>query len=385
MNIIIYGNGTSKNHGCEAIVRGTISVLGKNNYIVMSENVKDDCLYDINKISNVINAKSSIKKDLSFIIAYLKMKIQKDYVDLDGLYYKNQIETVGSTADVALSVGGDNYCYGGTDIYAYLNDVYHKQGIKTVLWGCSIEPEVVRKKKVSRDLSNYDYIVARESITFEAIKKVNPNVSLFPDPAFFMPAKKPHIDKILEGDVIGINLSPVIIDNEANDGIVLKNYVKLIEYILENTKYTVALIPHVILDSNNDHEATNKLYNYFKNNCRVFVYSDMKADELKYVISKCRFFIGARTHSTIAAYSTCVPTIVVGYSVKAKGIAKDLFGTWDNYVLPVQELYNEDALLSSFLWLEKNEKQIKCILSSQMINYEKKRDEMKYIISRLVD
>ena len=49
-------------------------------------------------------------------------------------------------------------------------------------------------------------------------------------------------------------------------------------------------------------------------------------------------FIGARTHATIAAYSSCVPTLVVGYSIKARGIAKDLFGTDEGYVLPVQAL-----------------------------------------------
>ena len=58
--------------------------------------------------------------------------------------------------------------------------------------------------------------------------------------------------------------------------------------------------------------------------------------------------MGARTHATIAAYSTCVPTLVVGYSVKARGIARDLFGTEDGYVLPVQELSAPDQLSKSF-------------------------------------
>lgn len=55
-------------------------------------------------------------------------------------------------------------------------------------------------------------------------------------------------------------------------------------------------------------------------------------------------FIGARTHATIAAYSSLVPTLVVGYSVKARGIARDLFGTEKNYVLPVQLLRKEEDL-----------------------------------------
>ena len=54
--------------------------------------------------------------------------------------------------------------------------------------------------------------------------------------------------------------------------------------------------------------------------------------ELKGFIARCRFFVGARTHATIAAYSSCIPTFSVGYSIKAKGIAQDIFGTYKNYV-----------------------------------------------------
>ena len=49
-------------------------------------------------------------------------------------------------------------------------------------------------------------------------------------------------------------------------------------------------------------------------------------------------FVGARTHATIAAYSTCVPTLVIGYSVKSRGIAKDIFGTDEGLVIPVSEI-----------------------------------------------
>lgn len=385
MNIILYGNGASKNHGCEAIVRGTVSVLGENNYMIMSANKDDDYFYGINDVAEIIDAKGEVKKDLSFLIAYLKMKLKKEYVYLDILPYKYQIESLKFKPDVALSIGGDNYCYGGTEIYAALNDTYHKQGIKTVLWGCSIDPEVVMQEAVAKDLSSYDHIVTRESITYSAVKKVNSNVSLFPDPAFFMPATKPNIDQIFEGNVIGINLSPVIINNEKNKGIVLQNYIHLINYILDNTNYLITFVPHVIVESNNDYVVMKELYNRFKSNQRILLYQDMKTTELKYVISKCRFFIGARTHSTIAAYSTCVPTIVVGYSVKAKGIAKDLFGTYKNYVLPVQQLDSPDSLLKSFLWMQENEIEIKQVLKKKMDIYKSQKEKMKTIIEELVD
>ena len=80
-------------------------------------------------------------------------------------------------------------------------------------------------------------------------------------------------------------------------------------------------------------------------------------------------FIGARTHATIAAYSSCVPTLVLGYSVKSRGIAKDLFGTEEHYVLPVQNLENADDLAKAFCWMYNNENQVRTYLQEIMPGY----------------
>ena len=82
------------------------------------------------------------------------------------------------------------------------------------------------------------------------------------------------------------------------------------------------------------------LYAYFKDNERVMLITNegYNAAELKFIISKCVFFIGARTHSTIAAYSSQVPTLVLGYSVKSIGIATDIFGTEEGYVVEAKDL-----------------------------------------------
>lgn len=101
------------------------------------------------------------------------------------------------------------------------------------------------------------------------------------------------------------------------------------------------------------------LYDKISRKDRICIVDDHNCMQQKYIISQCSYFIGARTHATIAAYSTCVPTLVVGYSVKAKGIAKDLFGTYENYVIPVQELKEQSDLLNSFLWLRKTVKELK--------------------------
>jgi len=75
---------------------------------------------------------------------------------------------------------------------------------------------------------------------------------------------------------------------------------------------------------------------------------DLNAMQVKGYISRMRFFVGARTHATIAAYSSGVPTIVLGYSAKSKGIARDLFGR-ERLVIDTRDAANPaDALIEAF-------------------------------------
>ena len=98
-------------------------------------------------------------------------------------------------------------------------------------------------------------------------------------------------------------------------------------------------------------------------------------------------FVCARTHASIAAYSTCVPTLVLGYSIKSKGIAQDIFGTDENYVINVKALKAKDDLLVSFKWLSDNEDRIRKHLQSVMPGYIKRAgmigEELKNLQSDL--
>ena len=107
---------------------------------------------------------------------------------------------------------------------------------------------------------------------------------------------------------------------------------------------------------------------------------DHNAEELKGFIARCRFMVVARTHASIAAYSTQVPTLVVGYSVKARGIAKDIFGTEENYVLPVQSLTHENELVKGFQWMMDHEADIKTYYAEMMPNYIEKVYQIRTIL-----
>ncbi len=357
MNILLYGNGGAENHGCEAIVRGTAQMLNDSSIHVRSISEEQDCRYGLDQIAEITPATGPICKNMAFLIAYLKMKIQKNYVEMDGLQYVDGIAKAKKHIDFAFSVGGDNYCYAGTEIYPYLNRTYHKAGIKTVLWGCSVEPKLLEDPAIAKDLALYDAIVARESITYEAVRKVQENSFLCPDPAFFMKPVQCELDRRFNsGNVIGINASPVILSSETVSGIAYENYRQLIQFILDTTDAYIAMIPHVVWASNDDRKVLRQLYDDFHQNDRLILVEDHAAPQLKYIISQCSFFVGARTHATIAAYSSAVPTLVVGYSVKARGIARDLFGCEEGYVLPVQDLTQPDQLTKAFsaLWQKRN-------------------------------
>ena len=383
-NCFLYSHGGSGNHGCEAIVRGTQKIIGKENMMVYSLNKEEDKLYGLDKVVNLGDLRLDYSKlNIKRIIASLKIKLFKDGSYAEKIPF-DHLFNVHGTNDIAISIGGDNYCYSGYETYEILNREFNKKGTKTVLWGCSVEPSLI-DEKMAIDLSRYSLIAARESITYDAVKKVNKNAKLIPDPAF-------QLEKIdlplpigfAENNTVGINMSPHIMACESNDGATISNYEALIDHIIRTTDMQVALIPHVVWVYNDDRKPLKYLYDKFKHTNRVVMLGDYNCMELKGFISRCRMFIGARTHSTIAAYSTRVPTLVIGYSVKAKGIAKDIFGTYENYVLPVQTLSNKDDLINAFEWMKNHEDEMRNHLNDFMPSYKEKALQGRAEIEKLL-
>ena len=365
-----YLHAGSANHGCEAIVRSSINIL--NDEVTLYSRVPElDTKYGIDDICDLKkDDKLPLKKgSFSWIKAYLQTKLTGK-IDLSMKYQYNSLISQVKNNDIYFSIGGDNYCYPGTEVLAAINSNIKKKGAKLVLWGCSVEPSLIDDSVIANDLHSFDLITARESISYKALKKVNDNTVLVSDPAFTLPKIDLPLPKgWKEGKMIGINASPLIIENGKNAKIVYEAYRLLIEYIIKETEYNVALIPHVIAEGNNDYEVLKKLYDEIELKDRLVLIGDHNCLELKGYISKCSFFIGARTHATIAAYSTCIPTLVLGYSVKSRGIASDLFGTYDHYVLPVQEMNDSRELLNSFIWIQEHEDEIRNHLIDIMPEY----------------
>ena len=367
--IALYMHAGSGNHGCEAIVDSLVRLLPVDRFTLMTNCAAEDERYlpaEVKARTRIIEEQHIDRNRGIHAAYYAYRKVTKDQESF--LRYRYRALTGSRKPALAISIGGDNYCYPSMirDLIR-ANAMFNHQQTATVLLGCSIEPELLTKdnKELLEDLHRYCRIIARETISYEALRgalqeaygpEAAGSVLLCPDPAFSLPSDESGLPEGFEsGNTVGINLSPMVEDYAADPSAPLAAYTALIEDILQTTNMKVALIPHVVWNRSNDRVPLRKLHERFQSTGRVQLVEDMSAEKLKGVIANCRFFIGARTHATIAAYSTIIPTLVIGYSVKARGIARDLFGTEENYVLPVQSLKEPQQLLDAWHWLQEHE------------------------------
>lgn len=411
--IILYMHAGSGNHGCEAIVNSLCHMM-KEDAVLVSYRGNEDWQYTLKELCEIKQERSFEEHKLAHMAYYAYRMLTKDAASF--LRYRYEDIFKKPMSPLAISIGGDNYCYDSmlSDL-RLANLAFTQKGTKTVLLGCSIEPELLKRgqgaqaDQILEDLSRYHLIIARESLTYEALcdafakrrEQSNsnnnssnnsnnnrnilnirstsniqitpdfPRIVQIPDPAFTLGyVRKKVPDGFWKGNTVGVNVSPLIQKSESVPGITIKCYEELIEWIIEHTDMQIALIPHVVWKNNDDRKPLSGLYEKYKSTERLVQIPDGSCEELKGYISQCRFFVGARTHATIAAYSTCVPTLVVGYSVKAAGIAKDLFGSQEHYVLPVQSLKDPQDLVCEFQWLMEQENSIREHLQKKIPDYQ---------------
>lgn len=369
--LVMYLHGGSGNHGCEAIVNSTCHMIEEIPKLLVTNSEKEDRFYSLGGLCDILQENKIAEHFFAHVWYYAWRAVFHDPESFMRYRFRNVLGK--HLMPLYVSVGGDMYCYDISRKEAVLaNRTFQKAGAKTVLWGCSIEPDLLKEPEIVDDMKRYTLITPRESITEIALKDagITENVKYFPDPAFFLQPEETLLpDRFAAGKTIGINVSPMIVRHEKVDGITIRNYRELMEHILEDKNNSIALIPHVMWKNNDDRLALEELYRGYEKDERVILFPDMPCQKIKYVISKCRAFIGARTHATIAAYSSCVPTLVVGYSVKALGIARDLFGGEENYVLPVQSLEEAGELIRAYDWMMEREGEIRGRLENVMPEY----------------
>lgn len=388
------GQRTFGNRGCEAIVRSTVMMLkqtfGDVEVLVPSDDIERDQL----------QWPEAKMHGLQFVEAYQPM-LTRPWAHLQRIPLK-MMKSAGwpfpfstklcdeiNSVDAILSVGGDNYSldYRLPSLLMGMDRLAMDLGKPVFVWGASVgpfeaEPHFV--PSIREHLNKMMFIGARESITYEYLTGMLglKNVIQMADPAFTL-AKEPVDTNPFwpmadDNNVIGLNISPLIERYKKNGQDLRKNTLSFIRTAV-GKGFGVLLTPHVIpLDNstkNNDAVYMAGMLDELRDigSAVTIMPSKLNASQIKQVISQLRFFIGARTHATIAALSSGIPTLSISYSVKSKGINKDLLGNMP-VVLATPEL-SAQSLTDGLDYLIKNEILIRSILKTRLPEWKKRVKE----------
>lgn len=365
------------NRGCEGIAKGTAKILElpKEQLVGLCSNLLLDSRLGVDEFVSLEERKklSFSQRVIRKITSLYSLTLANRYSD--NIVYKPFMDQM-KPGDIMVSTGGDMMCYNDNEVI-YTNNLAHEKGFKSILWGCSVGKNNLTPAKVDT-LRKFSLIYARESLTYELMKSLNlRNVILYPDPAFALQPDQCSLPELFNnGDVVGINLSNFVVGGDNLDtpfGIEVK---ELIDYIINKTKLNILLIPHVLWNGQDDMLISREIISHYNSERISVLDSDsLNYEQIRYVISQCLLFIGARTHAIISAYATCTPAIALGYSVKARGIAKDL--QLNECLVVDSKNYKKNQLLDSFSYTLAHVHDIKSHLENIIPSYIKRLDTLR--------
>ena len=388
------GHRSFGNRGCEAIVRSIVQLLneqlGETDVLVPSDDIKRD----------IVQWPDAAEHGVEFVQTYLPLHarywIHSQRLPIPLLkragwpfpmptWLKAQIASV----DAVLAIGGDNYSldYRLPSLIMGIDKLAMDMGKPVILWGASVGPFAQEPNFVPtiiKHLSRMRLIAVRESASEVYLRdslRLN-NVIRVVDPAFTLqpePVDVEHFWPAVQGaGVLGLNVSPLLTRYRQVGDDLRDDIATFIRYAVETRNLAVLLVPHVVplngTEKNNDAFYMQGLLQRVGSlGKRVkMMDSSLNAAQIKHVISQCRYFIGARTHATIAALSSGVPTVSIAYSVKARGINKDLFGHLD-HVLVTPDL-NVASLITAMNQMISKEQDIRDHLRDGMADVRKQAE-----------
>lgn len=380
--ISIYGHSGSYNHGNEAVVRGLCSIISPLKPDLYCTSPYIDRIFGLDEVCSLIYEGDKNVSKIRVIGDKGITKILKSDKIRFSYRYKALLENVNG---IYLFTAEDQYCEPKRIVewFEYENKEINRRGGKTIAVGATINEDLIGTRIPLEDLCRYQLVIARESITYNALQKHGINSVLIPCTAFAMREEKCHIPEDFD-NVVGLNMGPLAQGNEIYNELYYQNCTELMRYILTDTDFKIALIPHMNWqDGISDFDTHDWLFNMFKQTGRVFNMSERNAPQQKYILGRCRMVVTTRTHVSVSSYAKAVPTLVTGYKQKSIGIAQDIFGTSDNYVMPIQDLSTKKDFVRGFKWLADNEErignQLKQIIPAYISRTKDIREEIKRV------
>jgi len=287
-----------------------------------------------------------------------------------------------ATADYVFDIGlGDSF----SDIYGDIrfDSIFaqHRSGKLFSIPYC-ILPQTIgpfrslkNKRKAAKCLSWAKSVMVRDKQSYDYVNEVMPNRALSEiiDVAFFMPyTKKSFNPSYLH---VGLNVSGLLWHGgyTRNNQFGLKlDYRKLvrdiINYFLEIKGVILHLVPHVVgyeQDIENDYEVSYNLKEEYHNDNLLLAPSFLDPVEAKGYIAGMDFFMGARMHAAIGAFSSGVPVLPMAYSRKFNGLFIDTLDCKN--ILDMKNSDNDSAIAlvkQSFADREKEKAVIVCKMNT---------------------
>jgi len=238
---------------------------------------------------------------------------------------------------------------------------------KTVKNTCSFGPmKSKRNQKYAGFACKYlfDFVSAREIQSRNALlndAKVKNDILLSPDIANLMPFyKEENKDK----RIIGISTSHQIIRQWKGDEGYVLCIVNLCRHISRTSDLSIVLIPNEVQSVTDFNDMTVSLEisdTLIKEGIYVEIIDSayMSSMELKNIIASCEVLIGSRYHSCVAALSSGVPVLVIGWHYKYEELLQ-WYGQ-DAWGIPTDDCTSEKLIATFDLFWENRDESKKII------------------------
>jgi len=412
MTIIYFaGQDNFGNRGCEALIRSSIKTIRQYMpeavFLVPAKSAKQDAVQWPEAKNHGVTFISA--EPIPGTIRWWG-RARRLWRRLEGMPPKFKVSdlTLNSIAhsDALVMTGGDiiSLDYGLESLYywARICEVAMDIGKPTILWAASVGPFSKipsAEARMKSFLNRFSLITVRETASLKYLQDLGiKNVELVIDSAFsldFEQAPVNTVSLIQSGiQTLGFNVSPLIRNfREADDAKdILDNEVAdfLID-VLKDLGFKILLIPHVDpLDGSADNSDSAYMRKILEKVRQAGFGADqidtlprtLNAAQLKDVIRQCTYFMGARTHATVAALSQGVPTTSIAYSVKAKGINQDLFGH-TRYVLDTPSV-NSATLMQHLHLLINEAPEIRHYLNEHIPEWKQKSAKSALLLKALL-
>jgi polysaccharide pyruvyl transferase WcaK-like protein len=313
-------------------------------------------LYVLNQISKL----KAIEMDIFFLepqyrgeIKYIKLMNEKQTVNLMPLFCFTQLgswlrffKTPKSIlkalfmCNIILDIsGGDSF----SDIYGqrrfiyvcYTKRIYKFLRKKVVLLPQTIGPfsRKDNEKKALAIMRKCDMIFTRDNASYKYLEQLNiQNKIELIDIAFFLPFERMYYNS--DFIHVGLNVSGLLWYGgytQQNQFGLKDDYCQLIkdilDYFLLQHDVVIHLVAHVMnsdwFEIENDYAVSKLLFKEYDNEKIKLAPFSFDPSEVKSYISGLDYFIGARMHACIAAFSAAVPVYPLAYSRKFNGLFVD--------------------------------------------------------------